>query len=183
MTFLVRFKVLVLVLIPIISLPNTARSYDPKLQRFYHNDEYISLIIDISKLHGTKSIILLYGQSIEGKKIIYVRVQSFLQFYYLNFFPFFLVFSTNPFNTSPLSNGNRNDDIPMDACTFSRGLHDLDHVLQRIAKIVTLHQTNRTAALRRNYNELRRDQSILLGEKKFHRAIRRLARVIHRRGT
>lgn len=75
MTFLVRLKILVLVLISIIFIPNTARSYEPKLQRFYHNDEYVSLIIDISKLHGTKSIIFLYGQSIEGKKIICLRAQ------------------------------------------------------------------------------------------------------------
>ncbi|XP_047349712.1 glutamate receptor ionotropic, kainate glr-3-like [Vespa velutina] len=45
-----------------------ARSYELELQRSY-DDEYVSLIINISKLHGTKSIIFLYAQSIEEMEV------------------------------------------------------------------------------------------------------------------
>ncbi|KAL2712483.1 hypothetical protein V1478_018006 [Vespula squamosa] len=43
-----------------------ARSYE----LYSYNDEYISLIIDISKLYGTKYIVFLYAQSIEEMEVV-----------------------------------------------------------------------------------------------------------------
>lgn len=134
MTLLMRLKTLVLVFILVILfLSKMARSYE----LHSYDDEYISLIINTSKLYGMKYIVFVYAQSIEGRKIYFYSL--FVLFSFLYYFSFF-------------RNGSDNNDIQMDSCTISRRFYHFELVLFRIKGIIVLHKNaNCTPVLHSNY--------------------------------
>lgn len=124
MTFFVPLKILLLYLLLLLFPSKIIRSYEYQST----GEEQIPFIMDICKLYGPKSVIILYAESIKGKDIsLFLLIISMI---YIFFF---------------LRNGNAIDDVQMETCTFPWRYNEYKLAFFTIASIIVLHKTNCTA--------------------------------------
>lgn len=121
----------ILVLFLILFILKAVRSYE----FLSISDEQIPFTIDICKLYRQNSAILLYAESEEGKDIV-----RFLLFFFISTTFVLFIFR----------NGNGNDDVQMEACTFSRRHYDNELALFAIARIIVLRKANSATVLYRD---------------------------------